>query len=343
MQQKKISLLFNVVFWLLYFLYEWLGLAALSGNYGSYFINACLALPVSFAVSYITIHVLVKRYYDSWPAWKFWLIQVLVTLVFLLVRRCINYYFIYPHFFPFALGLPFFSFGKLIVELVNVYLIVGFYSLFYFVQHWYKQRQQVIDLIQQKTTAELELLKLQVQPHFIFNTLNNIYSTALKTSPESARLIAHLSSFLHYNLYDAQQDFVPLTGELAYIKSYLELQRNRYGAKADIAVNVYDDISEVTIAPLLLLPLIENAFKHGIADSTGPSWLRADISKQGTKLLVKIENSVEKQASLMQTGKGGLGLANVRRRLELIYPGCHEFKVLEEPHSYLVILKLEML
>jgi two-component system LytT family sensor kinase len=342
MQQKNFPLLFNVVFWLLYFLYEWFGLAALSGDYRSYFINACVALPLAFVTSYFTVHILLKKYYDRWAKWKFWFFQIVISILLLIVKRCINYYFIYPKFFPYALELPFFSFGKLIVELVNLYLIVGVYSLFYFVKNWYEQRQQVRDLVQEKTAAELELLKSQVQPHFIFNTLNNMYSTALKTSPETAKLISHLSSFLNYNLYDAKQEFVPLTSELEYIKSYIELQRNRYAEKLDASINVYSDIYDVVIAPLLLLPLIENSFKHGIANSINQSWLRIDISKQSDIFLIKIENSTEKEMEKQQLDNGGLGLKNVIRRLELIYPNRHEFKTLEEQHTYLVVLKIKM-
>jgi two-component system, LytTR family, sensor kinase len=341
MQQKSLPLRFNVVFWLLYFLYEWFGLAALSGDYSSYFINACLALPLAFLISYFTVHVLLKKYYDRWPRWKFWTVQISISVGLLLARRWVNYYFIYPRFFPFALQVPFFSFGKLIVEWVNVYLIVGVYSLFYFVQNWYEQRQQVQELIQEKTTAELELLKQQVQPHFIFNTLNNIYSTAVKESPGTARLIAHLSSFLHYNLYDARHQFVPLSSELQYIKSYIELQQNRYGDKLDIAMNVYDDVDGITIAPLLLLPLVENSFKHGIGPAMGKSWLRVDISRQRAQFSVKIENSVEEESRKQQMDRGGLGLKNVERRLQLIYPDQHQFKVLQERYSFLVVLTIK--
>ena len=327
--------LFNIAFWSLYFVYEWLGLAALSGDYRSYFVNACVALPLALAISYLTVHILLKKYYDKWPRWKFWFFQILISFILLIAKRCVNYYSIYPRFFPHALQIPFFSFGKLIVELVNVYLIVGVYALFYFVKNWYEQRQQVRDLLQEKTVAELELLKSQVHPHFIFNTLNNIYSTALKTSPETARLIFHLSSFLNYNLYEAKQPFVSLDSELLYIQNYIELQRNRYGNKLDVSVNVYDDINSLTIAPLLLLPLVENSFKHGISNSVGQSWIRIDVLKQSGKFLIKIENSIENEIEEQQVMNGGLGLKNVQRRLELIYADPYEFKAIKEQYTYL--------
>lgn len=341
--KRKGELIFNLVFWLFYLLYEWFGLAALSGDYGSYFLNACMALPLAFIVSWLTVHVFIKRYYSKGEKVKFWILQVSVSLILLLIRRNINYYIVYPRYFPAALHVPLYSFGKIIVELVNLYLIVGVYSLFYFVRSWYEERQRAQSLLQEKTLAELELLKSQVQPHFIFNALNNIYSTALRTSPETAKLIAHLSSFLHYNLYEGKQDFVSLSSEIAYLQHYFEIQKNRYGSKLDASINIYDEIHDLYIAPLLLLPLIENSFKYGIGNSIGQAWVRIDVSKQHDSFSVKIENSLDEKPPEPVTMNGGIGIKNVRNRLNLIYPGAHEFKIVEEPHSYLVVLKIKIL
>jgi sensor histidine kinase YesM len=342
MRTPKREIIFNLIFWLLYFLYEWLGLAALSGYYSLYFINACMALPLAFIVSYVTVHILIKHYYNKGQKIKFWIYQILFSISLLLVRRFINYYIIYPAYAPEVQQIPLFSFGKLIVELVNLYLITGIYALFYFVRSWYEEKQRVQSLQQEKTIAELQLLKSQVQPHFIFNTLNNIYSTALKTNPQTAQLIAHLSSLLNYNLYEAQQDFVPLTAEISYLNHYIELQKNRYGHKLDAAVNIYDDIDDLSIAPLLLLPLIENSFKHGVATSLAHSWVRVDVSRNENYFSVKIENSTDEKIEQDDRKHGGIGISNVQKRLELVYPGAHELKFARQPHSFLAILKLKL-
>src|SRR3954463_13276268 len=142
MQKQKREIIFNLIFWLLYFLYEWFGLAALSGEYRLYFVNACMALPLSFIISYLTVHVFIKKYYNKGQRLQFWFFQITVTLVLLLIRRNINYYVIYPEFYPAAQKIPLFSFGKLIVELVNLYLIAGVYALFHFVQSWYEEKQR---------------------------------------------------------------------------------------------------------------------------------------------------------------------------------------------------------
>jgi len=335
------EVVFNLIFWLLYFFYEWFGLAALSGEYGSYFINACMALPLSFAISYLTVHVYIKQYYKKGKKLEFWTLQILTSLVLLLIRRNVNYYIIYPRYFPWARRVPLYSFGKLIVELVNLYLITGVYALFYFVRSWYEERQKAQSLLQEKTLAELELLKSQVQPHFIFNALNNIYSTALKTSPGTASLVSHLSSFLNYNLYESKQSRVTLKAEIAYISHYIELQKNRYGDKLDASINIYDEINDLYIAPLLLLPLVENSVKHGIANSIDQGWIRVDVSKQHDHFSIKIENSIEETVEASEAGREGIGITNVQKRLQLLYPDAHEFRIVAEPHSYLVVLKIK--
>ena len=341
MLRLKRILVLEIIFWLFYFLYQWLGLSALSGQYEAYFVNACMALPLTFTVAYVTVHVFVKKLYHKDEKIKFWLFQVSFTIMLLLLRRLINYYIIYPSYFPQAQLIPFFSLGKLIIELVNVYLVVGVYCLLYFVRSWHEERQRVQNLLQQKTLAELELLKAQVQPHFIFNALNNIYSKALQSSPDTAKLLEHLSGFLSYNLYEARQNQVPLKSELEYIRHYLALQKNRYGNKVDLSVNIFDEIDELYIAPMLLLPLVENAFKHGLTDSLEQGWLRIDVLKQQDDFLVKIENSVEEKAPLNKSAKEGIGVKNVERRLALTYPGLHEFKIIKESHSYLTIIKIK--
>ncbi|GAB4021537.1 sensor histidine kinase [Spirosoma koreense] len=334
---------FTAAFWLLYFLYQWLGLASLYGNYADYFINACMALPVAFLFSWLAVHVLIKKRLAETSQAVDWVYVVLFSLVLLVLRRYINYYLIYPAYFPRAQHMPLFSLGKMLVDLVNLYTITGLYALYFFIQSWYEERLRVHQLVQQTTTAELALLKAQVQPHFVFNTLNNIYATALTSSPETASLIAHLSGFLAYNLYESNQAMVPLETELSYINHYIELQKNRYGPKLDVSINVYTPIHDLRIAPLLLLPLIENSFTHGVARSPGFSWIRIDISGQPGQFSVKIANSKDEQDPAPVSITGGIGLSNVKKRLSLLYPGGHELTIIDEPHSYLIRLTINPL
>jgi two-component system LytT family sensor kinase len=334
------DLAFNVIFWLLYFFYQWLGLASLYGDYHGYFINACLALPVSLIFSLVAIHFLFRRYYQKGGKTAFWIGLILSSALLLLIRRYVNYYIICPRYFPFALQMPLLSASKFLVDMVNLYAITCLYALYYAIGYWHQEKHRVRDLLQQRTLAELELLKSQVQPHFVFNTLNNIYGTALKKSPETAALIAHLSGFLNYNLYDASKDSIALSEDIDYIMHYIELQKNRYGGRLDTSISVPDDLPNIHLAPLLLLPLVENCFKHGVDNSIGKSWIRIAVAATGDQLLIRIENSIDKKIGQGNNTGGGIGLANVRKRLQLLYPEQHELKVNEGTNAYLVALKI---
>jgi LytS/YehU family sensor histidine kinase len=213
--------------------------------------------------------------------------------------------------------------------------------MFYFLRAWYEQQRLAQELLRDKAIAQLELLKNQVQPHFIFNTLNNIYSLSLKNSPRTSDLIYRLSSLLSYMLYDSRQEFIPVSKEMEYIHNYIELEKIRYGERLDVAVNCFDAVEQFTIPPLLILPLVENSFKHGVSNDVGNSWIRVDISVKDDWLTVKIENSrVPDQVNGHAVYKG-IGMENVKKRLEIIYPDRHEFKCMSEGQSFLTILKLK--
>lgn len=324
---------------MLYFLYEWLSNGALGDEYKRYFINACMAMPTAFLASYLSVHYLVDKYYFT-DKKAFWAAQILLAIIFVLFRRTFNYYYTYPLYFPEARVVqPFLFIPKLVIEFVNLYLIVSLYGMFYFARTWYEQQKTLQELKQEKVNAELQLLKLQVHPHFIFNTLNNIYAVTVKKNPETAAYLLKLASFLDYNLYNTKHDTVPLTSELEYIQNYISLQQLRFGNKIDVSLNTYGAIDDVRIPPLLLLPLIENCFKHGAETSLEKSWIRVEVAKREKEFSVKIENSKEANGSVMHTN-GGLGIENVRKRLSLIYPGRYELKVFDEVNSYLVVVKI---
>lgn len=333
---------FNAAFWIVYFLYEWLTHGYLRDEYLRYFINACIMVPSAFLASWLTVNIFFEKYYLRNKMTQFWTGQILMTVVVVLARRAFTYYHSYPLYFPeFYESTPFLFLPKLIIEFVNLYLVISLYAMIYFMRSWYEQQQAIQTLMQEKTSAELEMLKSQVHPHFIFNTLNNIYSVAVKKSPESASLILRLSSFLDYNLYDSQNEKVPLETEIEYVRNFIALQQLRFGEKLDVSVNIYDPIDSFRIAPLLLLPLVENCFKHGVANSLSNSWIRIDVSGKKTSFTIKIENSKEPPEQKEEGRNCGLGLKNVCKRLELIYPGKHDLKILNETNNYLIILKIQ--
>ena len=206
-------------------------------------------------------------------------------------------------------------------------------------KYWYVKQQQWLQSEKEKITAELQLLKAQIHPHFLFNTLNNIYSFALENSPRTPDLILKLSSLLSYMLYDCKAEKVFLEKELEIMKNYIDLEKERYGNKIEISWNNEGDIRDKYIAPLLMLPFLENAFKHGTSDQLEKPWLSVDISVKQDILRCKIVNSKNEGIPLSENG---IGINNVYKRLAYLYPGKHELKLNDEPGFFVVSLSLEL-
>lgn len=212
-------------------------------------------------------------------------------------------------------------------------MIIKFFKLCTLKQREWTQAQR------EKVTAELQLLKAQVHPHFLFNTLNNIYSFSMDSSPKTPDLILKLSSLLSYMLYECNTKEVYLEKEVEIMENYIDLERERYGNKLDISFSVRGDINEKLIAPLLLLPFLENAFKHGISQQIGRYWLSVDVLVKTDVLQCKIINSKNEYVAYR---KNGIGIANVKKRLQFIYPGKHELKINDEGNFFVVWLAVKL-
>ena len=210
-----------------------------------------------------------------------------------------------------------------------------------FGKHWYHHQHRSLQLQKQATEAQLQLLTAQVHPHFLFNTLNNVYSKTQNESPEGSQMIMGLSDLLRYVLYEGRKPLVPLDRELQMILEYIKLEKIRYGNKLDLHYLVTDNTKDVYIAPLLLLPFVENCFKHGTSNVLQNPWINLTIELKGTTLVMKLMNGKSKTAKMAQ-GKSGIGIANVRQRLELLYKSGHELQIREEEEVFVVDLQIKL-
>lgn len=206
-------------------------------------------------------------------------------------------------------------------------------------KHWTVTQTRWEQSEREKVTAELQLLKAQLHPHFLFNTLNNIYSFALHSSPQTPQMILKLSSLLSYILYECKTDEVLLEKEVEVMKDYIGLEKERYGDKIDISVNIEGDIQNKFITPLLILPFLENAFKHGTSEQLQQSWISVDIAVKGDLLQCKVVNS---KNEVVPFHENGVGINNVKKRLEFLYPGKHDLKLADEGQFFVVALLLHL-
>ncbi|NDU95884.1 sensor histidine kinase [Spirosoma terrae] len=194
-------------------------------------------------------------------------------------------------------------------------------------------------LQQQNTELELNYLKSQINPHFLFNVLNSVYSLTEEKCPRAAQLVHQLSSLMQYTLYETGESKVTLEKELQFIRDYVSLEKTRVGKRVDIQMELPDLAGEdVLIAPFVLIPFVENAFKHGVQSSARKSWVKLSVVVEKTTVQLSVRNS---KPAKSESTVGGLGLANARKRLDTLYPG-HVLHVTEDKNEYYVVLTLNV-
>jgi sensor histidine kinase YesM len=208
-------------------------------------------------------------------------------------------------------------------------------------KHYHLKSMRNQQLQKENSEAQLRLLLAQVHPHFMFNTLNNIYSQAQDESPKSAKMILELSHILRYILDEGKKNWVPLENELQMVVDYLNLEKIRYDEKLDLHYALPNNTNDISIAPLLLLPLVENCFKHGASKMIDHPWINIKSELHNETFSIKLMNS-KKNRVLSGRNRKGTGIENVRRRLDLLYPHRHTLEIIEEPDVFIVNLSIDL-
>jgi LytS/YehU family sensor histidine kinase len=206
-------------------------------------------------------------------------------------------------------------------------------------KNWYLKRLENQQLFEENSNAELQLLKAQIHPHFLFNTLNNIYSFTLRKSNQSPTLVRKLSDTLRYMINDCDASRVPLKKELEMIMGYMELEKVRYGNRLTMDIDVSGNSETKMITPLLMIPLIENSFKHGTSQMLRHPWIILRIQTVNDALNFQLTNSKPYSHNATST-KGGIGILNVKKRLQLLYPDKHDLHIVSNDDSFSVHMKI---
>lgn len=207
------------------------------------------------------------------------------------------------------------------------------------VRQWYEARERQQALEKEKLFVELQLLKSQLHPHFLFNTLNSLYASTMEKSDQAPKIVLQLASLLRYILYECNAPMIPLDTEIGIIKNYIQLESIRFGDRLDCSIQCTGDWKDISIAPLLLLPFVENAIKHGTSQRLESSWLSLNLHVDRDTLRFQLVNSRDAQVHTPGT-TGGVGLGNVKKRLELLYPNAHQLKCLADEDTWQVNLNI---
>ncbi|HEU4471594.1 MAG TPA: histidine kinase [Flavisolibacter sp.] len=230
---------------------------------------------------------------------------------------------------------PGFPRQSLWLTLMNLISITGFA---YMINRW-RQERALRELREQHLALELNYLKAQLHPHFFFNTLNNIYSLALYRSEKTAVVVAQLSELMRYVIYEGNKSSVYLRQEVDFLESYVQLERIRHEQDVPISFVCSGNTESLQIPPLLLMPLLENAFKHGFTHTAEHSWVKAKLTVTGKELSFEVKNS---KTETPGTASQGIGLINLKKQLLLIYPGRHTLRITDRETQFDVHLTLTL-
>ena len=222
-------------------------------------------------------------------------------------------------------------------------LVLGISTSITAIQKWQNDKQLHQEMEQDKISSELSFLKAQINPHFFFNTLNNIYALTLVNGDTSRKAIHQLSRMMRYVLYDTQNTTTLLGQEIAFIKDYISLMQLRLTDVVKIEFIAPAALRDIAIAPMIFLPFVENAFKHGVS-ATNPSYIIIKVEQAGTNLDLTVVNTIIKEQNNNLEAGSGIGLNNTRRRLDLLYPGKYTLLINENTaeNIYTVHLTLDL-
>lgn len=325
-----------------------------SNDFQSIFMERSLSVSIPTFISYtIQIFIISLSYYF------YYYINHYLLIPKLLKQKGIIYYgfgvagtilLFYPIFGQIISWLPIVNILKLFpwenqsVFQTDSFALLAFIVMmltvpFILVLQWFKQSSEIALLAKEKSANELNFLKQQINPHFFFNTLNNLYALSLKKDEATPEIILQLSALMRYVIYRGKEETVTLAEEVKHIEDYIDLQRLRLHKQLDFTFekNMLD--SKLRIPPLLFIILVENAFKHGIEPAERGSFLHICLSSDAQSLQFVCENSIEESIRK----EPGVGLNNLERRLALRFPGQHEFKIEKAAHAFKATLKLTLI
>ena len=325
------------VFWVSQLVFYAVIYGSYTENYEQTFYEEAIFLPVKIIFTYFVMYYLLP-FLLAGKSFVFFGWFVVGSLISGVAQRYIAFNYDYPIYYPEGLRDPFFWFPKISKMIASIYPYTFFAVAIKLLKYWYENKQAQQILLQDKLQAELKFLKTQIHPHFLFNTLNNLYALTLKKSDLAPAMVLKLSELINYMLYECREDEVLLEKEINFIHNYIDIERLRYGDKLDIDIRVNGTTNGRKIAPLLLLPFTENCFKHGASLELDQSWVKLHIDVMPDRTMFKVENN--KAAGGKPSRIEGIGINNAKRRLDLLYPNNHELKIINGDETFLVILSI---
>ena len=335
----KRPVVYHGLFWTLYFIFNVFRWGSYNQDYLNAFYNNLIEFPMHIGLAYINIYYLIPKYLPK----KYYQYIFLISVgIFAAVGGRIFLETIFSISPNNSLTV-----SQYVLELVigEVY-VQGFLTAFKFLLDWGRNQKRMRELQKNNFETELDFLRSQVQPHFFFNTLNNLYSLTLDKSDMAPETVLKLSELMSYVIYDGKQKKVSLTKEIGYIQNYLDLEKLRFGQKVKTSFDVYGHVNDQKIAPLLMLPFIENSFKHGVGDGIDEIKIDIGLDIHPKDVVFTVQNRKYQKINTPASGPynhighNGVGIKNIKRRLNLIYGNNYNLEIKDDPDKYTVTLKI---
>ncbi|HMK03909.1 MAG TPA: sensor histidine kinase [Ferruginibacter sp.] len=338
------KIVLHILFWCFYFVFYFLTFRAKAEPVKLALITAAVSLPYQLFFTYSQISFLIPRFLIK----RKHLAYILLTLLFAKIACNIAILTYQSIVIPMETGKPanipwhwLYTINlRHVLPLFSMLTICGIAVAIKLLKRYYLENDRNQKIEQEKTLMELEMLKAQVHPHFLFNTLNNLYSLTLTGSNDAPIVVTHLSGLLRYMLYECNEKEVPLNNEIAALKKYVELEKLRYGNRLDVSFSCSGQTNGQTIAPLLLLPFVENSFKHGASQQLDQCWVNLHLHVDNHAFSFNLSNSCSKER--LPAINGGIGLQNIQKRLDLIYAGAYNLVITQQEEMYAVKLTVQL-
>ena len=339
----------HVTFWFLVFVSLPILAALNEGSVKKTVISSLAFLPAQLLASYFLVYYQVPKLLFKKKYLKFGMSFLISAYVFLVISKLSSMYLsklFIPKYFEYRslMDIVTSPFHLAVVYFPSVYVFVFLMLMTKIVKDRFEERHQLEVLQKEKANTELKFLKAQTNPHFLFNTLNNLYSLTLEQSEKAPEVVLKLSSMLDYMLYQCKDPEVAIKKEIALIQDYIDLESLRYGSKLTLNFTHHLHDPHVMIAPLILISFVENAFKHGASTNRKDSIIQIELTTSQDQLYFKVFNTlpVRKQETIKNESHSGIGFSNSQRQLELNYKNNYDLKSTKTDTHFEVLLTINL-
>ncbi len=333
-------------YWLGYLLFFTFIQGGFNHEYGTAFLTELISLPLKIIFVSLVSETLMKRLLFQRKSTLYIASYLPLLLLFAFLQRMADNYINLRYFLHWA-EQPLLEPGPYVHNILKFQFVAAIPFSYKLFSYWAREKNKTYIAEGEKMQAELNFLRNQFHPHFIFNVLNSLYSKILNKSEDSADIVLKISSLIRFTLYDINTPQISIEKEIIYLKDYIALQRIRFDKQLDLSFTITGDYNNKFIEPFLIIPFVENSFKYCIDETSGYGWITIYISVIDDWLTLKVENSIadtqlKEEEAPSQLNNHGIGLNNVKRRLQLSYPDMHTLKIVKSEDSFFISLKLKL-